>query len=385
VGTSGDYAPFSTVDPSGERDGFDVAVARAYAQSRGLEIEWVPFRWPDLPADFAADRFDVVMSGVTVRPERSAAGRFSVPVAESGAVVLVPESSGLDLAALDSPAIRLAVNAGGHLERAARERFPRGRILGVPDNSRVMEALRAGRCQGVVTDTREAAHWRQEWETSGGAILKVLGPFTRDRKAYWWRPDDAARARDLDRWLLDQEQSGALATLRARHFGEASTRRTALPWPALVAALDERLSLMPAVAAVKRRDGLPIEVPEVEARVIAAGRQSVRREAAAAGRLPPLDRRTDAVFGALIESAKAIQRATPDDRPVTLELAILRPALLRIGDKLAFLLVRLPGPDTPRTADEMALSVMDETKLSGADAATARALAQALEAVAVGR
>jgi cyclohexadienyl dehydratase len=46
----------------------------------------VPLRWATLDRDFAAGRFDVVMSGVTVRPERSAAGRFSLPVAQSGAV-----------------------------------------------------------------------------------------------------------------------------------------------------------------------------------------------------------------------------------------------------------------------------------------------------------
>ncbi|MGH0036246.1 MAG: transporter substrate-binding domain-containing protein [Myxococcota bacterium] len=381
VGTSGDYAPFSTLDPTGRRAGFDVDLVRAWAGSRGLRIEWVPFRWPELAGDLAAGRFDVAVGGITVRPERSAAGRFSLPLAESGAVVLVPESSGLDLDGLDSPTVRLAVNAGGHLERATRARFPGARVVAVPDNARVLSALAEGACDAVVTDTREAGSWRARWTREQTGALAQIGPFTRDRKAWWWRPGALTLARELDRWLLAQEAAGELARLRARHFGASDARPTAHPWPALAAALDERLSLMPAVAAVKRRDGLPIEVPEVEARVIAAGRRSIDREAAALGRNPPAAGRSDAVYRAFIEAAKAVQRATPDETPATLELDAIRPALLRIGDKLAFLLVRLPGPAAPDSEAAMAEALARETALGELAPAHARETARALHAL----
>jgi len=91
VGTSGDYAPFSLAAEDGARSGFDVEVARRYAKERGLEVEIVRFRWPELLRDLEADRFEVAMSGVTVVPRRSLAGRFSVPVVESGAVLLTRE------------------------------------------------------------------------------------------------------------------------------------------------------------------------------------------------------------------------------------------------------------------------------------------------------
>jgi len=41
VGTSGDYPPFSSVGPGeGERTGFDIAVARAFARDKGLALDW---------------------------------------------------------------------------------------------------------------------------------------------------------------------------------------------------------------------------------------------------------------------------------------------------------------------------------------------------------
>ena len=73
--------------------GFDLAVVRAYVADRHRGLEIVRFRWPELLSDLAADRFDVAMSGITIRPERSIAGIFTVPVVASGAVVLAREEA----------------------------------------------------------------------------------------------------------------------------------------------------------------------------------------------------------------------------------------------------------------------------------------------------
>ena len=185
VGTSGDYAPFSQLDAAGRRGGFDVEVARAYARERGRRIRWVPLRWAELDRDFAAGRFDVVMSGVTVRPERSLAGRFSVPVATSGRVVLARTNERPERGA----GIRMVVNAGGHLERAARRLFPEAALRPLSPNAAVREVLLAGEADAAVTDTLEAPVW-----LAGTSGLHVLGPYTRDRKAYWL-PASAPSAR----------------------------------------------------------------------------------------------------------------------------------------------------------------------------------------------
>ena len=141
VGISGDYAPFSSGGTSAPA-GFDVEVARAYAENRGVTLEFVSFRWPRLLAGLHGKRFDVAMSGVTVRPERSVAGRFTTPVAETGAVVLVRQPERWDnIEDLNRPDVRIAVNAGGHLERVANATFPRASLIAIPDNAAVRRAL----------------------------------------------------------------------------------------------------------------------------------------------------------------------------------------------------------------------------------------------------
>jgi cyclohexadienyl dehydratase len=345
VGSSGDYAPFSSVRMEGtEYQGFDAALARAYAEERGLTLQWVPFTWPQLLHDFAAGSFDVAMSGVTVRPRRSVAGRFTVPLVESGAVVLVREpthASSLD--DVDRRGMRLAVNAGGHLERAARARFSRATLIFIPENAGVLRALLRFTVDAVVTDTFEAPSWERQIEKS-----RRFGPFTHDRKAYLVHPDRPELAADLDAWLLAREADGSLRALRQRYFEGTTTRPTATPLEALVAAMDERLALMPMVAAAKRRDVLPIAAPRREAEVVKAGLAGVAAAAARTKRAGPPEEVVHAFFQAQIESAKDVQLAAvrdPDfepEAPVPDLEAELRPALLRIGARIALLLVALP-------------------------------------------
>lgn len=365
VGVSGDYAPFSLTDPQDRHHGLDVELARRFAREQGMELRFVRFRWPDLLKGLANDRFDVAWSGITVRPERSAAGRFSIPIVETGAVALVPEGTWSELDALDRPQIRIGVNAGGHLERVAAERFPRATRIAIPDNASVLEALRAGSVQAVVTDDAEAPHWIAEMPE-----LVALGPFTADRKAALVHPEREDLARALDAWLLAREQDGSLAAVRREHLGEGPWKATAEPLAALLAAVDERLSLMPLVGFVKRESGVPLEVPEREAFVLDAASEAVLEAASRGERIaPPLPMVRD-FFRAQLEAAKQVQRdavADPTYQPPEPHPdldAALRPALLRIGDRIAALIVALPPSDQASRVEPLAETLLREPRLA---------------------
>jgi cyclohexadienyl dehydratase len=336
VGTSGDYPPFSRLDPaSGEYGGFDVDVVRALAESRGWKVEFVPFRWPMLLDDLVAGRFELATSGITARPDRSIAARSSIAVAETGALVLLhsAEARGRSVAELDLPTLTLAVNAGGHLERVARSRFHHARIVALPNNAAVEMSLLDRSVDGVVTDTLEAERW------DAAHRLTRIGPLTRDRKVYLMDRDDEELARIVDGFLLAAEADGTLADLRRRWFGESSTAATARPLEALVAAIDERLGLMREVARAKAAAGLAIEDTEREGRVLAAALSDWHRASGGEAEAPSgQDRAVTEFFAVLIEAAKEIQRRTPapgpEARPPDLQ-GELRPALLAIGRRIA--------------------------------------------------
>ena len=280
---------------------------------------------------------------------------------------------------LDRPDATIGVNRGGHLERVTRAHLRHARIEAIPDNAAVLPALQGGRVDAVVTDTLEAPHWRA---LEPG--LRVLGPFTRDRKAFLVAADRDELAADLDAWLIEREADGTLARLRARHLGDAQARPArAAPLGALLAAIDERLALMPLVAEAKRASGGPVDVPEREQRVLDAAVASVRGATArttgaeaGATRAHPADpsreRAVRSLFRAQIEAAKAIQRRAlerpplpgpgPDAAPPQDLDTEIRPALIRIGDRIARLVVALPAdldPVDTRSAAQRELAGRD--------------------------
>ncbi len=374
VGTSGDYAPFSELAEDGTRSGFDVALIRAFADQHGYEIEWVPFRWPELAGDLRAARFDVAASGVTMRADRSLLGSFTVPVAETGAVVLARGQSELGAEDLMRPGLRMAVNAGGHLERVARLLFPAAELRAIPNNAAVLAALEANEVDAIVTDSAEAVRW-------GESPTRPVrfGPFTRDRKAWLLAGDQTELARQMNAWLVDQEADGTLARLRKAH-ALPDAGRPALALNALVTAIAERLSLMPAVAESKRLSGAPIQVPEREALVLARAVQDARAAALAAGLPGSEEAAVEAFFGELIAAARSIQEASlagpaADPEEVPDLQTELRPALLRIGARVGTLLPRLPAAIAVEAVDAELARSLD---LPGFDAKQRSRLIQAL-------
>ena len=329
VGTSGDYPPFSLARENGV-EGFDIAVAQRFADDTGRRVQFVPFRWPDLAAALAAGRFDVAMGGITMRPERTFAGSYTRPVVETGAVVLVRPGVARTATDVDRRAIRLGVNAGGHLERVARRLFSHALIQPINDNLALAAQLDMGAVDAIVMDDLEAdlvlQRVTEAWR---------LGPLTRDHKAYLGR--DPVLVAELDAWLGDREADGWLTKLRAQWFGEARATprsRAESERDALVTLLDLRLAFMPMVAAAKERSGLAIEDPAQEQRVLETARARARELG-----LDPES--VAALFRSQLAAGRAVQRAylmTPAPQRWAVEAAgladQLRPALARVSDAI---------------------------------------------------
>ena len=365
VGTSGDYEPFSFDDESGQLAGFEIEMALRFAADHGLKVKFVRFRWPDLLSDLKADKFDVVMSGVTVREDRSLAGRFSLPIATSGAVVIVPPFSPIhSVEELNLDGVRIGVNAGGHLEQVTRATFFHATIVTSTDNQAVPDLLLNDEIDALVTDTLESSHWLKRLP---GA--RALPPFTQDRKAWLVQPENESLARQLDKWLLECESDRILSRLRKSYLLSNNDTETAEPLYALLAAMDERLSLMPAVAESKRTQNRPVEDLEQEALVLQAAAEGVRAEAVRQGRSPPSESAVVDYFKAQIEAAKVIQykvlaQSTSMEDPPDLVTEI-RPALGRISERINRLILELSAGvdvqsiDSIRSQVEQALTHHD--------------------------
>ena len=155
----------------------------------------------------------------------------------------------------------------------------------------------------------------------------------------------------FNRWLLREESSGRLDRLRQEHGLPAG--RTALALPALLSSLDERLTLMPAVADAKHILGTAIENPTREEVVLDAAMRAIHNAAEEAGTPPPDQSAVRRFFRAQIEAAKWIQIRRLRDIPAQPTTAgpaerldarttldeVIRPALIYLGNRISMLVV----------------------------------------------
>lgn len=316
VGTSFDYAPFSTRDSAGKPQGFDIELAELFARDENLQIEWVAFRWPTLQAQVEHAELDVAMGGVTWQPTRAVVGHMTRSVARGGPCLLG-----------DEKAARVGVNRGGVLEQWARAHLADRELVTVDDNQTLPELLVSGRVGAIVTDSFErSAFARREWHVRCEPALW--------RKVYWLAPNHNPVAARLDDWLRDHRER--IEAAQARWFGE---RQPLSALSHLADLLARRMEFMPSVAAAKVKERLAIEDPQREKVVLDAITASARKIG-----LPEAQSRS--FFALQIELSKAVQRRSTGGPALDLRQQI-RPALNELDDDI------LVAIDEARKAGEL--------------------------------
>src|SRR4029077_6791684 len=144
VGTTGDYTPFSLLQPDGSYIGADIDMADDLAARLGVGIEFVPTVWVDLLDHFLADRFDIAMGGVTVTKERAEKAFFSIPTFVDRKRPLARREYRhrfTNFTAIDQPGVRVIANPGSANEAFVRGHFRQATVIIHHDNASVFDEL----------------------------------------------------------------------------------------------------------------------------------------------------------------------------------------------------------------------------------------------------
>jgi cyclohexadienyl dehydratase len=206
VGVTGDYAPFS-LETGNVLSGADIQLARELAERLHVQPVFIRTSWATLMSDLADGAFDVAMGGISVTPERTERGAFSVPYASGGKTILArcrDASRYRDLAAVDRPRVRVIVNPGGTNEQYVRTNLHRAQIRVHADNRTIFDELLAGRADVMITDDAEVElqiqRHRDLCRTSPGTL-------THSDKAILM-PRDPALVSTVNAWLQEAIAAG---------------------------------------------------------------------------------------------------------------------------------------------------------------------------------
>src|SRR3984957_5424371 len=162
VGMTGDYLPFTALDKETQKfRGFDVDVAEALGKALGVKVEFVQTAWPAMAKDFEADKFDIVMGGVSITLDRQKKGFFSTAIMREGKTPIARcnDKGKYDpIAEIDKAGTRVIVNPGGTNERFAKANIHNGEIRVYNDNVTIFDQIAKGDADLMMTDASETRY-----------------------------------------------------------------------------------------------------------------------------------------------------------------------------------------------------------------------------------
>ena len=97
-----DFKPMDYKDENGEWIGFDADMAKAFAESLGVEVEFIEINWDNKLMELDTKGIDVIWNGMTINDEVKAGASVSEPYCRNGQVVVVPADKAEDYQTVES-------------------------------------------------------------------------------------------------------------------------------------------------------------------------------------------------------------------------------------------------------------------------------------------
>ena len=154
VGVSPDYPPFAT-EKNNKLVGFDVDLINAIAAKMNKKIKLKESTFQDLIPALLHDEVDVIISGLSINPERAKEIAFTNPYWHSYLVAITLTRSRFNSTQdlVENKKIGVALNS--NMEYHARDLFPKAKIITAGSNQILMDKLRLGSLDAVIAENTQ--------------------------------------------------------------------------------------------------------------------------------------------------------------------------------------------------------------------------------------
>ncbi len=148
VAMEGTWAPWTYHDESGALVGYDTEVAQAIAEKLGVTATFVEGEWDGLLAGLDAGRYDIMVNGVDVTPDRAEKYDFSDPYAYNRMAVIVKGDNETITTMEDLEGKKTANTISSTYAETARSYG--AEVTGVDDLAATFELLYSGRIDATL-------------------------------------------------------------------------------------------------------------------------------------------------------------------------------------------------------------------------------------------
>lgn len=239
VGTEARFPPFEFVE-DGVIVGYSADVmAEVMKGLPGVSLERLDLPWQGILPGLGAERFDYVVTSVTVTKERYNAYHLSPPIADATMAVLKRVGDTAIMSPEDLAGKPVGSQAGSAqlqaLETYAAELAEKGTpVAGITTYTDFGEAyadLAAGRIQAVVNSLPNLLEAARQRPDAFEVVLPTFGPKTYFSWAGRNDPRSATLNELIDGQLAELISSGKIGELQTKWFGAPMDLPTVLPVP----------------------------------------------------------------------------------------------------------------------------------------------------------
>jgi ABC-type amino acid transport substrate-binding protein len=201
----------------GQLAGLEADLARGFAEHLGRRVEFVEMAWVDLLPALQRGRVDIVMSGMSITPERAAIVDFTPAYLNSGLAVLLRRDRESALGYFFNAKVRLGVKPGTTGDYFVQQEHPRNPVKRFRDPREAAEAVQKGSIEVFFIDAPVAWYLAGQFESRGLTASTTL--LTTEALAWAVRKGDVPLLDSATEYLELIRQNGAKTAIMRRWLG----------------------------------------------------------------------------------------------------------------------------------------------------------------------
>jgi len=213
------FVPWAMRDKNGNLVGFEVDVARRLADDMGVKLEFIPTKWSGIIPALLTGKFDVIIGGMGIRPDRNLKVNFSIPYDYAGMSIVAHRKLAAGFARLEDfnkQEVQIAARIGSTAVTAIRKQMPHAQVKLFDDESQAIQELLNGRVHAVVSQAPLPAF--QALRNPDRLFLPLKENFTREPNGFAVRKGDVDTLNFFDNWIRVVEAEGWLEGKRHHWF-----------------------------------------------------------------------------------------------------------------------------------------------------------------------
>lgn len=214
------FVPWAMRDKNGELIGFEIDVATKLAEDLGVEAEFVPTAWDGIIPALISGKFDVIIGGMSVTPQRNLTVNFTTPYAHSGTGVMANKKLAGDLAwpeDYNSRDVTFTCRRGATPCNDIREMFPKATVRQFDDQAQTVQEVLNGSAHAMVSSQPLPAF--TIYDNPDVVFSPMDGNLTRGNEAFAVRKGDPDALNVFSNWIMVNTANGWLDKTHDYWFG----------------------------------------------------------------------------------------------------------------------------------------------------------------------